>query len=105
MVRMGGGASALDKLDDVLFTKEEDDEEFDDDEERVEERPKAMPKVEKVDRSAKHRKLQDLSRPDVNLAESLVEEIESQDWRDYMKSARKARDAPTQMARRARHVA
>ena len=95
MVRMGSGpdASALEKLDEYLFDGEEGDDEYDEGEERIEERPKAgPPKKDRAAQKAANRKLQDVSRPDVNLAESLVEEIESQDWRDYMKSARKARD-------------
>ena len=87
----GSHASALRSLDEDLFVEEESEDEYDEDEPRAEERPKAYPKVE-PDRSAKHRKLQDTSRPSVNLAESLVEEIDSQSWRDYMKAARKARD-------------
>lgn len=46
----------------------------DDEEEEEEERPKAMPKEEKKQKPV-DRKLEDRSRPEVNVVEQLVEEV------------------------------
>jgi hypothetical protein len=60
----------------LLTSVKDVDSEDDEDEYEPEERPKAIPKVEREQKPA-NRKLADHSRPEINVVEQLVEEVRS----------------------------